>query len=445
MKNIKLKSIIILFLLFFVLDLSSQVYIPKNKQLILDDLEKRYDNSVAEFSGNYKSKVKKEFKKRKEYIEETLLDSVFVFDDKYDTYLEGILKNIKKGNPNLNLTNYFFLFNRDPSPNASCFGNGFFMLNLGLFNFLKSEDELVFIICHEIAHQKLNHVNESIKKRIYKANSKEIKKKIRASKASVYGRSKAARLLLKELSYGMFKNSRKSEFEADSLGYEIYKNTTYSLSATANSLESIKRIEDKGVFKTEIKIDSLLSFNEYPFKKYWLDDDEAMFGLQERIDDYEWDKDSLKTHPDIEERILKLKSLDIIDNTKTIGFDDVKSYVENQQIKSLLYFGNIDVALYILLEDLQEDNENDFTVIKLIESFKEIYKLKNKHQLGKKIPQSSPFTKEKNLNSLRVFIHNLEIKETRKIGYQLCLKYDKLYGVDEDFRELKNYFEKLNN
>lgn len=445
MKKVTSYKFFIFFLFSLIISSFSQVYIPENKDAILEDLKERHTNLVKDLKGDYKSKIKKEYKKRNEYIKETLLDSVFVFDERYDAYLKTVLQKIEKGNPQLNFTNYLFLFNRDPSPNASCFGNNVFMINLGLFNFLKNEDELAFIICHEIAHQKLNHVNGGIRKRINKANSKEIRKKIRASKSSIYGRSSAGLSLLKELNYGMFKNSRKNEFEADSLGFEIFKNTVFNLSSSANSLERIKSTDEQGIFKTKINLDSLLSFKEYPFKKYWLDEDETMFDIAERVDDYKWNKDSLSSHPDIADRIKKLESFNVSENKEVTAFNEIKSFTQKEQIKSLLYFGNVDLALFFLLKDIQENKQSTFTIIKLIETFKKIYKLKEHHQLGKKIPQTSPFTKEKNLNFIRKFIHNLEIKETRKIGYYLCLKYDELYNANEEFKILKSYFEKLNN
>jgi hypothetical protein len=56
-----------------------QVFIPKNKQQILEKIENNYDYQVNLLRGKYKSKIRKEYKRRKELITEVFLDSTFIF------------------------------------------------------------------------------------------------------------------------------------------------------------------------------------------------------------------------------------------------------------------------------------------------------------------------------------------------------------------------------
>lgn len=421
----------------------AQVFIPENKQQILEKIDVNYDFQVDLLEGKYKSKIKKEYKKRKELIVEAFLDSTFIFDNKYSNFITSIVGEVKAKNPMINQTEDLIFMNRHLDPNASCFGNNTFMFNLGLFHFLENEDEFAFIVCHELAHQYLNHVNESVKKRVEKLNSKEYKRKIRDARLTIYGRNKAGMKLLKELSYGFLKNSRAKEYEADSLGLIFFQKTKYNASASYKALSRLKTFDD-GVFNTNIKIDSIFNFNEYKFKNYWLEEEETLFDIEEKVDDLKWwEKDSIKTHPDIENRIKKLKSSVSKASNNSVSFEDLKAYAFKDQINTLLYFNQLDLAFYLLLEKIQQGNTSDFLITKLAQALQKTYITKSEHIFGERIPQSSPFATEKNLNALRTFLHNLEIKDVRKIGFYFCQKYaNKIKS--EEFTQINQFFTKLN-
>jgi predicted Zn-dependent protease len=421
-----------------------QVFIPKNKQQILEKIENNYDYQVNLLRGKYKSKIRKEYKRRKELITEVFLDSTFIFDNAYNNFVASIIKEVKSTNPSIKKNVDLVFINRHLDPNASCFGNHTFMFNLGLFHFLENEDEFAFIICHELAHQYLNHVNNGVRKRVEKFNSKEYKRKLSYAKRTIYGRNKAGIKLLKELNYGFLKKSREKEYEADSLGLIFFQNTKYNISASYKALSRLKTFDD-GMFNTKLKIDSVFNFDKYKFRKYWLEEEDTMFDIEEKADDLKWwDEDSIKTHPDIENRVEKLKTkITRSSSNGSKSFNDIKKYAFKDQINSLLYFNQLDLAFYLLLEKIQRDEPSDFLVIKLAETLQKTYITKKEHVFGKKIPQSSPFAKEKKLNKLRVFLHNLELKDVRKIGYHFCQKYVNKIKSDE-FAQINQFFTKLN-
>ncbi len=88
-----------------------------------------------------------------------------------DPYLENYIytliskiapKILIDGRPgNINL-----LILKDPSQNACIFPNGTLVVNTGLLSYLHSEDELVAILCHEIAHFILDHSVKNVNKAI---------------------------------------------------------------------------------------------------------------------------------------------------------------------------------------------------------------------------------------------------------------------------------------
>ncbi len=442
MEKISTKIAVLLCVISFNID--AQVFIPKSKEQVLEKIEQNYDYQVELLKGKYRSKIKKEYKRRRELIRETFLDSTFVFDNTYKNFVSSIIKEVKSNNPSLDQRESLVFINRHLDPNAACFGNHTFMFNLGLFHFLESEDEFAFIVCHELAHQYLNHVNGGVRKRVEKLNSKEYKRKIRDARLTIYGRNKAGMKLLKELSYGFLKKSRTNEYEADSLGFEFFKRTKYNTSAAYKALSRLKTFDD-GIFNTKIKIDSILNFKDYKFRKYWLDQEETMFDIEEKSDDLKWfDKDSIKTHPDVENRVKKLKAkISNQELQKSISFEEIKLYATKDQINSLIYFNQLDLVFYLLLEKFQKGDTSDFLITKLAKTIQKIYTTKERHVFGKRIPQSSPFATEKNLNKIRTFLHNLEIKDVRKLGYHFCKKYlDTIQS--EEFTKINDFFTKLN-
>ncbi|WBX78492.1 M48 family metalloprotease [Tenacibaculum ovolyticum] len=69
---------------------------------------------------------------------------------------------------------------RHNSPNALSMGNGFVLINMGLFKYLKTEAQLVSVLTHEIAHELLKHSEKNIIKNtrleISKTNKEQVRK-----------------------------------------------------------------------------------------------------------------------------------------------------------------------------------------------------------------------------------------------------------------------------
>lgn len=365
-----MKKIVLILLLFPTVFFSQENNYKANynaayKDTFKEVVKERYHTLLKNLDAKHRSKLKKQFRERNETILELIEDSVFVFHKEYDTFLANILDEVNTANPTLKSKDYKFFFNRMATPNAACFGNEVFMLNTGLFHFLENEDEFAFIVCHEIAHQVLNHVDNNIKQYVNTVNSKEVKRKIKDVQLTIYGRNKAGMKLVKNLTFNFLEYSRKLELEADSLGFALYKKTKYNKKAAITALEKLKS-SDEALFETKIKLDSLLHFNKYSFKEYWLEAEESMFKIDEKQDDYAWNKDSLKSHPDIEERIavFKNKILDTV-SKENISFKEIKEFAKYQQINSLLDFNQIDIAVYFLLKEIQSNKAKPQTFVQL--------------------------------------------------------------------------------
>lgn len=109
-----------------------------------------------------------------EYINTNSSNNRFFDDEYFEDYLHtlankihlGILKDKRPGN-------LFFKIIRDPFPNAYSLPNGCIILTTGLLSTIQSEDELIGVLSHEIAHFVLDHQILNYNKEIDRKNRAE--------------------------------------------------------------------------------------------------------------------------------------------------------------------------------------------------------------------------------------------------------------------------------
>ncbi|HLA54888.1 MAG TPA: M48 family metalloprotease [Flavobacterium sp.] len=382
----------------------------------------------------------------KKYFIEEIKDSSYVFDKHINNYLKSILREIYRANPVINPADFYFFFDKTPYPNAASHGNGIFVVNLGLFEWQNSDDEVAFTICHEMAHQMLDHSNKSIRSHVAMANSGETRKKINHALRSRYGKARAVTDVVKGYVYNLQNKSRAVEAQADSLGFVFFNKTKYNKAAAASSLESLAK-SDTDFYLTDPQLQKHFNFDDYPFREAWLSPNETLFDLKEAAVDNTWDRDSLKSHPDIPLRVETLRKLYAGKNTAVTSsqLSDIKKWVAREEITISLDNDRYDLALYQVLA-LSEKNSIDpqtycSTVAYIL---KRTYELKANHTFMKCVPYLTTFVEEKNYNQVLLFLHNLELKNIRKIGYYFCQKNESSAKDDAAFADAFTFFKNLN-
>ena len=80
----------------------------------------------------------------------------YTFTSEFDKEVNEILAELKKNNPQIP-QNLKVLIAKDNMPNAFCLPDGTFIINMGLFNWMENKDQVAGVICHEIAHNVLEH------------------------------------------------------------------------------------------------------------------------------------------------------------------------------------------------------------------------------------------------------------------------------------------------
>ncbi len=223
-----------------------------------------------------------------------------------DTFLlnrcNAVLKKITAANKKFKFDTVQLYLNRSVVANAACYGEGTIMLNLGLFLWIDNEDELAFVIAHEVAHQLLNHSDNKLKQSITMLTSDEFTEELKKIKKADYGRFERYRKLMKGLNVESGKHSTYRESEADSLGITLIKNAQYNTTTAAMVLLKLDKVEqlfssDKLYavkdFFTAAQIDAgyfnkKTKYNGLSAMKVTMNADK--------------DTDSIKTHPDCAKR-----------------------------------------------------------------------------------------------------------------------------------------------
>ena len=180
---------VIFLLLFFALQLTLYSQLKPVYDFWKDDslVKKKYyeqalqkqNSLIASLGKENKEDYKDIYKIRFEQVAQTLQSSRTVTAPEVHQYLQEILKQIVDVNEELKPLHIRMVFSRDAWPNAYSMGEGTLMVNAGLMVFLDNESELVFVLCHELAHLYLDHSEKTIKKNVTKFNSDEFKNEIK--------------------------------------------------------------------------------------------------------------------------------------------------------------------------------------------------------------------------------------------------------------------------
>ncbi|MCH4553173.1 M48 family metalloprotease [Aestuariibaculum lutulentum] len=447
-----LRTFFICFLVFRVLVVQGQSnhYIPGNIDSLEIYLKKINTIQIQNIDGEYASKIKKIFKDRNEFVLEVIKDSTYYFNPELKKGIDEILKEIYVSNSQIDFSNYYFFIKNSIMPNAACYGDGMFEINLGLITVLESEDELAFTLCHEIAHKLLDHSLKSINNRMDSVNSKETKERVKRIKREKYGQVRSALSVIDELNIDFLDYSKEVEAQADSLGFVLYSKTRYQPTHAISSLERLRKIDDM-ILHHNVDVDSVFNFKTYKFQSYWLKENTSIFDVEKPIDEFALVSDTLKTHPEIEFRINKLIKEFDVDNSdaKLIytnpTFQDLKEIAQYQSIQFTLDLNFLDMSIYQLIEKRKNKKiTSDYYNYKMAEAIKKLYEAKKNHVLGKYVPFKDKFSAEKQLNAIRLLLHNLELQEIEQIGFAFCNENRSQISGSKDFESICEFFKILN-
>jgi Zn-dependent protease with chaperone function len=125
-----------------------QMHSEDSKELI-EELQARFEEERRVMGDS--RKVKQLNLERENFFIEKILDGYFVKDDSLENFVNGVLHKISESN-SLTSNPKRVLILESPHVNALCYGKGIYAVTVGLLARIETENQLAFILSHELAH-----------------------------------------------------------------------------------------------------------------------------------------------------------------------------------------------------------------------------------------------------------------------------------------------------
>jgi Zn-dependent protease with chaperone function len=399
--------------------------------------------SPKQYAKDYKEIYNHQF----DEIEDLWKGTRAVTSPEINSYLQNIVKKIIAVNPELQGTDARLIFTRDDWPNAVSMGDGSIAINGGLFIFLNNEAELAFVICHELSHYYLDHTNKSIKKIVDLYNSDDFKKEVKRITKQEYGAGKEFDELMKKMAFGSRRHSRENEAEADRMAFHFLKNTGFDVNGMVSCLQLLNKVDDSSIYKPFVP-EATFNFDEYPFKKKWIQKESVLFGAmkEDASSLTQKEKDSLKTHPDCTLRISLLQdSISKMPAGKEFLVDenlfnrlkkDFFPEITEQESRN----DNLTRNLYYSLLMLQSGDYTSVAIYSIARDLNILYQRQKDHKLGDIEKEGRNYPADYNL-MLRM-VDRWHLDEIASINYCFCKKYEAQMTGDNKFAEEKRKAQK---
>lgn len=276
-------------------------------------MSQRSAAAITGVSPKHRVFVAESLQARDSLLRTAIRDSAYLFDPDLQPYLQELFGRIVKAN-DLDI-DPIVLLEQDWSPNAKSLGQGIFSVHLGLLRQLWSEEELLFVLCHEMAHDRLKHQLSRL--RDFAERHADLQPTMRKLYRPSPLRSKRRHLRLiadyRDNTYAGFRLQRSAELQADSLALVYFDRLGYPASFARRALQA----GEESVPDTlpENALTDLVNTDTYPIKDAWLRPPPQLFGgsgfgggQARDTSNYFWQNDSLSTHPALADRQRAMQS-----------------------------------------------------------------------------------------------------------------------------------------
>jgi Zn-dependent protease with chaperone function len=421
------------------------------KKSYYEQAKQHQENLVNSLSKDYKKEYKEIYESRFRNVAALLKSDRIVTASEAHQYLQAILKKILDANEELKSLDVRMVFSRDSWPNAYSIGEGTLVVNAGLMIFLDDESQLVFALCHELAHYYLDHGNKAVRKYVEWRYSDELKKEIKRLEKEEFKQNKQINDLLKKLTFGERRHSRDNEAEADRQAFILMRKTGYDCSGIKTCLQLLDKIDDSLIYKP-CDPEQLFNFSEYPFKKKWIQKESALFSQMKEDDSplTKKEKDSLKTHPDCVKRIVMLE-----DSIKKAAGG--KKFLVNEELfnrlKKEFYVEmteqeyrneNLGLNLYYCILMLQGHENIPVVIFSIARDLNLAYEGRKNHSIGNMFSAESRWYPA-DYNLLLRMLTRLRLEEIAALNYYFCNQYkDQMIGYSGFGEEMDKALKRFN-
>lgn len=320
-----------------------------------DSLKKAWDCPQMYKDKSTQKEYRELWNSRTDFISSAIEANNYINDHEIYNYIEEIISDLYKANPQLLKQKPLLLIDRSASVNAYALGGNVIAVNLGLVTFAQSREELALVIAHELSHNILNHPENSMKERAEWLTSDEYKNSLKAVLDSKYQRLTRLKKVIESYTFSRTRHSRYHESDADSLAIILLKNSHISFEP-----EFFLRLDSSDEeYRQPLKNPTKNYFAAYPVP---MDDNwfnQRSKGLSSHAYNFNSSPvmvDSLKTHPDCVERYEKTKNAISIKGKLT----PVPAEIKARAIKILIWnlYDNLSLTECLYRIFLEKDKGN---------------------------------------------------------------------------------------
>jgi Zn-dependent protease with chaperone function len=410
----------------------------------LDSLTGRYQRDIARIKEKSFDKNSKYlsglYKDRYDHIKEIFTEGGILTNPEANLYLQSLVGIIRQYNPEVRKLESRVLFCKAYWPNAASMGEGTILFNIGLFNRLQNEAQVVFILCHELAHLYFDQGNKALEVYVNTVYSEEFQKELKNIQRSSYNKGQQLQTLARNITFNSRRHNREHESEADSMALEWMKNTPFDLHEALNCLALLDSV-DLDKYDVPLNLVQVLQTSRYPFQSRWLRQNLGLAAMADhQTKEEKIVEDSLKTHPDCQQRIIRLQGRVALYQRQT----GIKFLRDQQEFEKLgpafdieiiwycLKTGLVSRCLYLSLEMLPVYSDNAYVFAMIEGSLNKCYDFQKKHELSHIADLPAPDF-EKKYDSLLYFIQNLRLPEWAALSYYFGLDHQDRFKDNEEF------------
>lgn len=396
-------------------------YLPADTVALFQQLDAIEKRATATAPPNAHEVFVEAYADRTTGLKTGVRDGTYLFRKEIQGGLEEIFQEIIDANglP----VEPLVLLGRSPVVNASSYGDGIFVINIGLLESLATREELAFVMAHELAHDQLLHLRSRLLKRAaIQAETEALRHNRRAFRRRMRREGVGSIMAdLRKVVYEQHRHGRANELSADSLAMHYLRSTKISRSVAARSLENFERKNYFSLDPDEVK--RLLNTAEYPFKSSWIKPPATMFGgsfgkVAEPDSTAFWQQDSIATHPDLPQRKARLAELLTeapIVNTDTTG--RVHGYLDparREIVSSYLDAQMTAHTLVLALKQLAAFGPDDYYFAVTANALLQTHRAIGTHDFDRVVPPSRFFADEGARTVVRM-LQQMRASELRKL------------------------------
>lgn len=394
-------------------------------QEVLQNPSKRVEQQLKSETTLDATTAKKFYLQNNIAVKSFLNSGRVYFDGPLTKYLNDIAKNVLADKPELLAKLKIYAVNSSLI-NAHTYPDGHIFINTGLIAAMQSEDELAFIIAHEIMHYTKEHAKQAVLKGIN------------------ISRAQSGVVTYIGDEYRFLKYSREREQEADAAGIQLIINSKYNANKGVTALKNLEDSDTTKVYTpniSDIFSSELYTVDTTLTKKDALEKWVEEFKEKLKKRSLELSEDTYSTHPDIDKRYLALneilKASDYKANkdvTNHIEFSSIKETATKETIYGLFTKNHYSLCVYYCLKYLEQDKTDPFYNLYVIKSLYMLSYLSTANKLEDLV--SDYYYENNGVKKLNLFFSKLTASDLKKMsfGYMKTIK-----DLMENFEEFSIY------